>query len=333
MSGHPLTLKGMPTMFGEVIQKNVVFCIDTSGSMYCGLDVVKEHLIETLMKHSRRKQPTMFNIIEFNSDVTQWADKMVRCTPETVTVATKWINELSAKTGTNTQDALLTAFMDPSCQGVYLVTDGLPDKNPGDIVDHVIYASKQRPIHCIYLSTASSIDSAAIEFLEDLAVETYGSLHVVTLTTHGFVERITPVYRSDYAGEKVIRTINGTLHTDPKACSVTTTLQVDPDESLFLTPRISLMGHAPEYYPPWCPQNHWLANPYRYYYPYWWSRYRPAKNWLKTQKELVDWMESPDLSPAAGSLLIGKDVLARRIDDGYFYKGVVKSQVYIYIDI
>jgi hypothetical protein len=84
----PPTLKGIPTIFGEVLEKNVTFCIDTSGSMYKSLDVVKEHLIETLLKHANKSQPRSFNLVEFNSDVTQWADKMVKCSPQTVAVAT-----------------------------------------------------------------------------------------------------------------------------------------------------------------------------------------------------------------------------------------------------
>ena len=51
MAVIPPEMKGIPTMFGEVLEKNVTFCIDTSGSMYRGLEVVKEHLIETLLKH------------------------------------------------------------------------------------------------------------------------------------------------------------------------------------------------------------------------------------------------------------------------------------------
>ena len=131
-------INNLPTIFGEVFERDVTFCVDTSGSMFNCLDVVKEQLIETLMKHAQREGDTTFNIIEFNSEVTQWADKMVSCTPETVQVAADWIRKLGAKTGTNTLDALLTALQDSACRAVYLVTDGLPDTFAEDILDTVI---------------------------------------------------------------------------------------------------------------------------------------------------------------------------------------------------
>jgi len=324
-------IKGIPTIFGETFEKSVTFCVDTSGSMFKGLHIVKEHLIETLLKHSKKSQPTYFNIIEFNTDVTQWADKMVKCSRETVEVASQWINRLGAKTGTNTQDALLTALEDPGCEAVYLVTDGLPDQHPVDILDQVSNASRGRPIHCIYLCTEDTMDTAAVEFLEDLSVESYGSFHIITITQHGCVERITPIYRADHAHERIVRTLNGTMHNHMKTCSVATRLKVDPEESLSLTPRVSMLssgppGHYgnPYFHPAW---GHWFMHPYRYYYPHGWSRYRPARGWLKAQETMLDHIESSDVSPAAGALLIGKYVLARRIDDGYFYIGRVKSQV------
>ena len=322
--------RGIPTIFGEPFEKNLTFCIDTSGSMYKGLEMVKEHLLETLLKHACRGKATMFNIVEFNSEVTQWADKMVTCTPQTVGVAKDWINKLSAKTGTNTKDALLTALGDPRCDAVYLVTDGLPDHHPAAILDLIEDMGKISPVHCIYLSTEETTECAAIEFLEDLAINTYGSLHIVSLTTHGCAERITPIYRAEHANERVIRTLNGSIYPDIKQCSVETTLQVDPDESLHLTPRVSNMHPPPFGYPgpPYGPYWYdWLSMPHRYYYPYAWSRYRPAKGWIKAQEQMIESMETAGISPAAGSLLINKKVLARRLDDGYFYIGSVKSQV------
>ncbi|KAK7500061.1 hypothetical protein BaRGS_00008608 [Batillaria attramentaria] len=320
----------LPNMFGEVLEREVTFCVDTSGSMFNCLHVVKEQLIETLMKHAQREGDTSFNIIEFNSEVTKWADKMVACTPETVQVAADWIRQLGAKTGTNTLDALLTALQDNACRAVYLVTDGLPDTFAEEILDTVIDATKGRAIHCIYL-TGDKAENAAVEFLEDLAVESFGSFHIVTLTTHGCVERMTPIYRAEHAHERVIRTVNNTLRPNFKTCSVATTLQIDPDEILGNTPRTALMGLPPyyPYAPPWWGWRFWgLGMPaMRYHFPATWSRYRPAKSWLRAQDKLMEGPESMGLSPAAGALLIGKKVLARRIADGYFYMGSVQSQI------
>ncbi|RUS90345.1 hypothetical protein EGW08_001840 [Elysia chlorotica] len=313
-----------PTMFGLVPEKRVTFCIDTSGSMFKSLPVVKEHLMETLHSLSKfRDETVMFNLIEFNSQVTQWADKLVQCTPETVAVAGQWVKALSAKTGTNTQDALLAAFADPTCQSVYLVTDGPPDQYVEEVLDRVVAASGPRTVHCVYVVTGEAADEAVVEFLEDLAVETFGSLHIVTLTLHGCVERVTPIYRSDHAHERIVRTVNNTLRPSVKACSVATSLQIDPEE--ILAPRLNSLVYPHPYLGYHVSPALVSTMPERYYYPHYWSRYRPAKAWLEAQDKLVD-PRLAGLSPAAGSVLVGKRVLARRIEDGYFYMATVQSQ-------
>ncbi|GFR61307.1 von Willebrand factor A domain-containing protein 3B [Elysia marginata] len=255
--------------------------------------------------------------------VTQWADKLVQCTPETVAVAGTWVKALSAKSGTNTQDALLAAFADPTCQSVYLVTDGPPDQYVEEVLDRVVAASGPRAVHCIYVVTGENADEATVEFLEDLAVETFGSLHVVTLTLHGCVERVTPVYRSDHAHERVVRTVNNTLRPSVKACSVSTSLQIDPEE--ILAPRLNSLVYPHPYLGYHISPSLVSTMPERYYYPHYWSRYRPAKSWLQAQDKLGD-PALAGLSPAAGSVLVGKKVLARRIEDGYFYRATVQSQ-------
>ncbi|KAL8575355.1 hypothetical protein ACOMHN_048648 [Nucella lapillus] len=324
----PAIIDNLPTIFGEVFERDVTFCVDTSGSMFTCLHVIKEHLIETLSKHAQREGDTSFNIIEFNSEVTKWANKMVSCTPETVQVAADWIKKLQAKTGTNTMDALLTALQDNACQAVYLVTDGLPDTFAEDILDSVVNAANGRPIHCIYLARDRT-ETAAVEFLEDLAMESFGSLHIVTLTKHGCVERIAPVYRAEHAHERVIRTVNNTLRPNFKTCGVSTTLQIAPEEVLNLGGGSLGMPYAPPFTPPWWGWRYWGLGmyPYRYHFPATWSRYRPTKSWLRAQDKLADIPDGMGLSPSAGALLIGKQVLARRIADGYFYLGTVQSQI------
>lgn len=92
----------LPNLFGDVLEDNVVFCIDTSGSMHNSLPVIKLHLQETLCKMAADKNKKFFNIIEFNSKVTAWADKLICSTRETSALAMEWVRQLSAQTGTNT---------------------------------------------------------------------------------------------------------------------------------------------------------------------------------------------------------------------------------------
>lgn len=302
----------LPTMFGQVPEKYVIFCIDTSGSMFHTLDVVKKHLIETLSAlETCDSDKPMFNLIEFNSEVTQWADELVQCTPENVAAAKHWINSLKVKTGTNTQDALLTAFSDKACEAVYLVTDGLPDQYVDEVLDKVIESCGACRIHCIYIAD-ETVHEAAVEFLEDLALETFGSFHIVTMTSHGCVERIAPIYRADHSHKNPLQTMRNMLESAHNTNSISTALHVDPGKDsgalTYIPSPLAFVG--PVLYPK---------------HPYYWSRFHTAKSWLTVQEKFG--YNFSGLSPGAGSLLVGKKVLARRLQDGYFYRATVKGQV------
>lgn len=167
-------------------------------------------------------------MIEFSTSVTQWSDEMVQCLPETVTLACDWIRSLEAKTGTNTESALLAAYSDDECDAVYLVTDGLPDSKPSGILDRVESVCRGRPCHCIYL-TGTAVDKSATNFLQDLATDTYGSFMIVTVTNHGTIDRITPVYKASHGGTGIIRTTEKQIYFgNQKQCSVTSTLEYPP---------------------------------------------------------------------------------------------------------
>lgn len=219
-------------MFGDIEEDNVVFCIDTSGSMYSCLDVVKVHLIEAL--HKKVQNKGRFNLIEFNTEVTKWSDSLIQCTPDTVGLASAWIRNLQAKTGTNTLEALLIALADPVCEAVYLVTDGYPDQSPTEILDNVAAVGNNRPVHCHYIQSGAP-DNLAVEFLKDLAMESYGSFHITTIE-RGLVT-VTPVYRAQTAAERIIRTVNGNVYpSNYKACSVAATLAAPVSDVVYTAP-------------------------------------------------------------------------------------------------
>ena len=327
----------LPNFFGRIRERNLTLCIDTSGSMYLSLGAIKEHVCEFLTNLASHPLPTAFNLVEFSTEVTQWSDRLVTCTPQTVAVANDWIKGLEAKTGTNTLDALMTALGDDRCDAVVLVTDGMPDQNPADILDQVALMANNRPVHCYYIRNGVDPDDLAMEFLQDLAMETYGSFHVVTVAQHGAIERVTPVYRAEATHERIIRTTEGTIYpSNHKECTVATTLdapvdylieKVGPDYIVETDGSVQPTGFA---HLPYWDSRYYCS----YYYPYaGWSRYRPAKSWPKSADKIIDLATStklpPHVSPGPGALVIGTKVLARRHEDGYFYKGKVKSEVSI----
>ena len=187
---------GDRTLFGDIREKNVYFLIDTSGSMYHQLGFVKSHLIEVLTRRAILSQDTMFNIIQFNEHSKKWAESLVHCNTETANIASQWISSLTCGTSTNTMTALVQAFSDPSVEAVYVVTDGLPDQRPAIILEKLSSMSRSVPVHCIYLKGTYS-ESAACEFLRDLALQTRGSFHIVKLSEYlGKVEQVLPILSS-----------------------------------------------------------------------------------------------------------------------------------------
>ena len=307
----------LPNMFGKLPEENIFICLDTSGSMYKSLDPVKEHLIEALQE--KTKEGGKFNLIEFNSEVTQWSDRMMECNEETVAVASTWINNLDAKTGTNTLKALITALADPECDQIYLITDGYPDQQPTEILDNVAYLSNNRPIHCHYIQSDPP-DISAVEFLKDLAMESYGSFYITSISQHGVIEQVTPVYRAEAAAERIVRTTSGNLYpSNHKECSLGTTLDGPIDDLIY---------HTNVFPYPYSGYGYPFFHNYYVHPAQGWSRYRTSRSWMKTGDEVQEISGSlPFAAPGPGALLIGTKVLARRHQNGLYYLGTVKSQV------
>jgi len=331
-------LRGRPTIFGNVYEKNVVFLLDTSGSMYHSLDVVKEHLLEILFARAISGRDTMFNIIEFNEEVNKWADRLVACTPRTVSIASDWIHELKCGTSTNTMEALIEAYEDDGMDAIYLVTDGLPDQTPAVIQENVRRLHKGRPIHAIYL-TGTHFDPAAKEFLEELAKTTKGSFHTISLTLYGRIQKVTPVFNQK---TEFMRHYDGEL-LSPNLSTVFSATNTTPERPTSAPPASGfvprLYDRVPRYYDPRTPVTLLRAPHGSVPIPYVsWSKYDQERGTSKVLQYADAVLASRGLSkdsekssgstnvPVAASIMKGMKVLARKDSDGLFYMAVVKKQ-------
>ena len=325
-------LRGRPTIFGNVYEKNVVFLLDTSGSMYHSLDVVKEHLLEILFARAISGRDTMFNIIEFNEEVNKWADRLVACTPRTVSIASDWIHKLRCGTSTNTMEALIEAYEDDGMDAIYLVTDGLPDQTPSVIVENVRRLHKGRPIHAIYL-TGTHSDPAAKEFLEDLAKITKGSFHTISLTLYGRIQKVTPVFHQK---TEFMRHYDGKL-LSPNLTSVFNATNTAPERPTSAPPA---SGFVPRMYDPGTPVTLLRAPHGAVPIPYVsWSKHDEERGTSKVLQYADAVLASRGLSkdsqttsgstnvPVAASIMKGMKVLARKDSDGLFYMANINKQV------
>lgn len=330
-------------IFLGIREPNVTFCLDISGSMYSSLTTVKEQLIQYLLEQSvlaKLNLNRLFNLIAFSTEVYPWASSMVLWNTSTVNSAINWIKDFETKTGTNTLDALITAFKDEMNHAVVLVTDDIPDQEPYQVLNQISYHARGRPVHCIYISNGRDEDRSAIEFLQNLSTMTRGFFKIVNIGRYG-VEKITPI-NQDLSTH--VQLTNLALN----AAGYTT---LGPIVSRSLT---NLYPPAPFInsfaYP------NWLNKPDDYTYPSYvsfpkviltqdgripnksvaWSRFRPVKvlydgtvcgltvqNNFPINKDIA-------YTPDAGSLLSNKPVLARSNLDGYYYKGKIQNQVIFY---
>ncbi|XP_033889391.3 uncharacterized protein LOC117420013 isoform X1 [Acipenser ruthenus] len=177
-----------PNLFDGLREWNVTFVVDTSGSMYSKLWGVKEHLIQALYDRAYMLPDFKFNIVEFNSEVSKWCDRSVRCSPQTLAEAVAWIRCLECRSVSDswtTLTALAVAIGDPACHAVCLVTDGLPDSSPGGARP---WLENWPPVHVVYLR-----QSSPQWLLQEIARETGGTFRMSALESTSVVEAAMPL--------------------------------------------------------------------------------------------------------------------------------------------
>lgn len=354
---------GKINIFSGIREPNVTFCLDISGSMYNMIDTIKEQLIEFLLDQSvlaKLNFNRMFNLIAFSTEVYPWANGMVLWNTSTVNSAINWVRDLETKTGTNTLDALVSAFHDEQCTAICLITDDVSDQEPYAILNQISALSRGRPVHCIYVSSVDRAeDRAAIEFLQNLSSITRGYFKIVSVGRQG-LEKITPVSTYDYAtayqlGNLTLNANTNHLLTNTVSTSSIASQYIQRPIFTTTTGGASLISSAPSAIMNRYVHPKWLNEPASYAYPKYvsyprvlltgegrlpsksiaWSRFRPVRvsndGTVLAVTDSVMNSTSPanDIAytPDAGTLLVNRNVLARSQLDGNYYKGKVINQV------
>jgi len=133
----------------EVVERDIVFVFDTSGSM-AGEKMNQarealEYCVNKLNKGDR------FNIVRFSTDVDTFKHDLVKVDNDSRKAALEYIDDLQARGGTDIDNALTTALDLRSDEKrpftVIFLTDGKPtigETNPEDLVERVIAKSEKR---------------------------------------------------------------------------------------------------------------------------------------------------------------------------------------------
>ena len=115
-----LLLAGLPSRPGKTdspgLNREVTLVIDRSGSIRGEkLAQVREAALQVL---AGLDDGEAFNVILYNEGVDPFADRPVRKTRESMKDATKFLDAMTARGGTNIHDALLEALRQPPAGGI-----------------------------------------------------------------------------------------------------------------------------------------------------------------------------------------------------------------------
>ncbi|NWS13605.1 ITIH3 inhibitor, partial [Pachyramphus minor] len=165
------------------LPKNIIFVIDTSGSMYGrAIEQTKEALLKIL---DDIKGDDFFNFILFNSDVSTWKETLLKATPENLDEARKFVQNIGASGLTNLHGGLMRGIdiLNAAHEGnlvskrsasiIIMLTDGNPNRGVSDI--QTIEADVKNGIRGRYplynLGFGPDVDYG---FLERMALENKG---------------------------------------------------------------------------------------------------------------------------------------------------------------
>jgi HEAT repeat protein len=164
---------GVTTYYGvPIVSTRIIFCLDISGSMSAEvvaggkenrLDQAKKELIRVLQSLDKE---TKFNMIFFDDRLEPFAARMVPL-ESYLKKAVPFITALQPRGGTNIYDTLELAFTDPTCDTIFLLSDGDPTAGkfvaPDEILREIRRKNRARQvvIHTISLGKSDFMKKIA----------------------------------------------------------------------------------------------------------------------------------------------------------------------------
>jgi len=177
--GYFLLTLTPPVKGNQILPKDVVLVADTSGSMQ-GDKIVQakkalKYIVNALNPEDR------FSVVQFNTDVDSFKDKLVQATAQNKKAAESFIDDLEARGGTNISDALHTGtsiLAEASDRPAYLVmmTDGEPtvgETNPADLLKSI---KSKRDVRLFDFGVGYDVNT---KLLNKLAEEHHGTAQYV----------------------------------------------------------------------------------------------------------------------------------------------------------
>lgn len=159
----------------QILPKDVVFCVDTSGSMLQNGKMEQaraalKHCVESLRKGDR------FNIVDFSTAARQFDEKgLIEFNDETRAKALRYVEKLSARGGTAIQEALelsLTALGKKEenkgrLKMILFATDGLPtigEREP-DVILRTMSKKNTEDVRIFVFGEGFDVNTKLLDFL------------------------------------------------------------------------------------------------------------------------------------------------------------------------
>lgn len=170
-------------LFGKVVARNVIFCIDESASMFGDkLALTKRELIHVI--EQVLPEGSAFEIIAFSSECSAWRGELTTLDDQSRADARAWVRERAAEGATSTFEALRRAFAKQDVEAVYLLTDGEPTDGTGDSIRAWVRqanGSRHVVVNTVGFLVGYPAGAALTpqRFLEGLAEENHGTCRIV----------------------------------------------------------------------------------------------------------------------------------------------------------
>jgi Ca-activated chloride channel family protein len=112
----------------KIINKNLIFVLDSSGSMSGKKIIQAKEAVQFIINHL--EQGDMFSLVDFDDGVDEFSSRLVPADSENREKALRFVDEIEDSGGTNINDALLRALkmveQEDRPSYILFLTDGLP---------------------------------------------------------------------------------------------------------------------------------------------------------------------------------------------------------------
>jgi hypothetical protein len=174
---------GTPIAKGGKGSVHIVYVLDSSGSMREGNKIgkAKEALKKAL---SELKPVDSFNVIHFNRRVFGLTNALLSATPENITQANEFVDNIRMSPNTNMSGGLAAAFSLKGVTHIFLLSDGEPStgiEDPDELRAFVKQLNTTR-IHLITMALGLGEQFRGMTLLKALAEENDGQFSYINLS-------------------------------------------------------------------------------------------------------------------------------------------------------